>query len=120
MLGNLPRSRPGRRSDKRAAGGAARKPADAKGVPPKRSSAAASRAKRSAGGARKPAAARPSTGTPSRSSAASRSRSSQPAEQRPRSSGGGDPITQTIRIAGKVAEAGVKTVAGIVKRLPGR
>jgi hypothetical protein len=31
-----------------------------------------------------------------------------------------DPVTEVVRIAGKVAETGLKTVGGLLRRLPGR
>jgi hypothetical protein len=34
--------------------------------------------------------------------------------------GGTDPLTGAVRLAGKVAEVGLKTAGGLLKRLPGR
>jgi hypothetical protein len=34
--------------------------------------------------------------------------------------GGTDPITGAVRLAGKVAEAGLKTAGALLRRLPGR
>jgi hypothetical protein len=96
VLGNLPRSRPGRRSDKRS-GSTARAQ---KSAPPKK------RATTTSTSARKPA---------------SRTRPAQAQRPRPapaRQSGGGDPLGQAVELAGKVAALGVRTAAGIVKRLP--
>jgi hypothetical protein len=36
------------------------------------------------------------------------------------SRGGTDPLTGAVRLAGKVAEVGLKTAGGLLKRLPGR
>jgi hypothetical protein len=104
VLGNLPRSRPGRRSDKRAAGGAA-----AKRPAAKRRTASSGTASSSS---RTPAAKRPPQPPPR-------------PQQRPRAQAqarpsGGDPISQAVQIAGRVAAVGVKTAAGIIRRLPGR
>jgi hypothetical protein len=116
VLGNLPRSRPGRRSDKRSTGSTARKkPTTAKPTPKARASATSQRAKRTTGGR---AAARSS------SSAKTAAPSQRPAARREEtaassSGGGSDPISTAVRLAGKVAETGVKTAVGIIKRLPG-
>jgi hypothetical protein len=114
VLGNLPRSRPGRRSDKRgtgakkqpAAGGTAKR-----GSTQARAAATSQRAKRPAG-----------------AKSTARSTAARPkAEQRPpqptappRDSGGDDPLTQAVRLGGKVVETGVKTGVGILKRITGR
>jgi hypothetical protein len=97
VLGNLPRSRPGRRSDKRggtSAGARAKKPP-----------------------AKKPAAARakPSTRAKPQPRPQPRSRPA-PAPAARKSSA--DPVGQAIELAGKVAAVGVRTAAEIVKRLP--
>ncbi|MEA2421923.1 MAG: hypothetical protein QOF55_1022 [Thermoleophilaceae bacterium] len=132
VLGNLPRSRPGHRSDKRAAGGAGRaKPAAeaaTSGGTTARAKATAGapsgRAKTTAAGKRRAAsstaarqrkpAARPSEPAPER-----QARVPEPAPERtPRPSG--DPLTGAVRLAGKVAEAGLKTAGDLLRRLPGR
>jgi hypothetical protein len=97
VLGNLPRSRPGRRSDKR--GGAGARPA-AKRATASRSSAGSQRSNRATTTARKTAPPRRRPQPSSRSSSS-------------------DPISQAVQLAGKVAAVGVKTAAGIIKRLPG-
>lgn len=103
VLGNLPRSRPGTRSTKRASGGgAAKKPATAR----KRATAAGTPATKSPK-PRKPA--RPASGQARRTTPPPRAASPQAA----------DPVTQAVRLAGKVAETGVKTAVGILRRLPG-
>jgi hypothetical protein len=104
VLGNLPRSRPGQRSDKR--GGATRATAAAGAKPTVRARPAP---KRAASKARKP----PSTARKPR--AAPRER----AEPQPAPTPA-DPITLAFRTAGKVAEVGLKTASGILRRLPGR
>jgi hypothetical protein len=120
VLGNLPRSRPGRRSDKRASGGAGARKQPAAGGTAKRggtqarATATSQRAKRSSGtksAARKttPKTTAPKTSTPPR-------RPTQPRD----TGGGGDPLSQAVRLGGKVAETGVKTAVGILKRLSGR
>jgi hypothetical protein len=104
VLGNLPRSRPGRRSDKRGGGAAAPKRAPAK---KRATGSAASKASSSSQSTKRPA-------SPPRARAQQRPR---PQAQR---SSSGDPLSQAVQIAGKVAAVGVKTAAGIIKRLPGR
>jgi hypothetical protein len=99
VMGNLPRSRPGRRSDKRT-GSTTR----AKRATPPKKPATTTRA-----AATKPTPrARPQAQRP-RPAAATTSR---------KSNGGGDPIGQAVELAGRVAAIGVRTAAGIVKRLP--
>jgi hypothetical protein len=97
VLGNLPRSRPGRRSDKR--GG----------------TSASTRAKKPP--AKKPAAARakPATHATPRPRPQAQPRS-RPAPAARKTSP--DPVGQAIELAGKAAALGVRTAAGIVKRLP--
>ncbi|MGZ4201298.1 MAG: hypothetical protein ACXVRH_04475 [Thermoleophilaceae bacterium] len=93
ILGNLPRSRPGVRSDKRDRATTAAKKAPAK----------------------------PRTATKPRPAAAARPK--QPAAPKPaaptRSS---DPIEQAVHLVGEVAETGIRTVAkvagGVLRRLP--
>jgi hypothetical protein len=98
VLGNLPRSRPGRRSAKRGgtgAGGAKKAPAKSAG--PKRATRASTAAK-----PRQPAAKPRGTPTP-------QARAPQRAS---------DPVGQAVQLAGKVAAIGVRTVADVVKRIP--
>jgi hypothetical protein len=102
VLGNLPRSRPGTRSSKRASGGTG-----PKRQPASRTKATASKSS----GASKPR-------KPARTAATSKTRTAPPPRQQPRAQEP-DPVTQAVRLAGKVAEAGVKTAVGILKRLPG-
>lgn len=119
VLGNLPRSRPGRRSDKR--GGAGGKNAStAKPVPRAKSSTAAGTRKKAsapkAAGTARAKTARPAgRATQAPRSAAPRERTPPPAQQQP---GGSDPVGEAIRVAGKIAEAGLKTAGGLLKRLP--
>ena len=100
VLGNLPRSRPGTRSAKRASGGAGAKKQPA----PKRKTTTASKTARA-----RPAKPRQSPSPQPRRTPPPRQAPPQPA----------DPVTQAVRLAGKVAETGVKTAVGILKRLPG-
>jgi hypothetical protein len=88
VLGNLPRSRPGQRSEKRAAPRAA----------------VAATAAKPASRTRKPASAAPRREQPV----------PEPAATSP------DPLTAAFHLAGKVAEVGLKTAGGILRRLPGR
>jgi hypothetical protein len=113
VLGNLPRSRPGRRSTKREGGGGARRASDDASTP--RAAAAAQRAKPADG----PTAARTGGGR-RRTSGASPQRSAP--RQRPptaRRSSRSDPIGSAVRLAGKVAGAAVRTALGVLKKLPG-
>jgi hypothetical protein len=92
VLGNLPRSRPGRRSDKRATTARAKQT-----TPPKKRTTASS------GTARKPAP---------------RAQAQRPRPAPAARKGSTDPVGQAVELAGKVAAIGVRTAAGIVKRLP--
>jgi hypothetical protein len=132
VLGNLPHSRPGKRSAKRDSGSrpsnAARKAAaksEAGGKPAAkapRASKPRSRAKPAASS--KPGRAAAGAGAPSqRGATGARSARRQPADPTPpqRSS---DPVTTVVRTAATVAATGVR-VAGavtqeILRRLPGR
>jgi hypothetical protein len=115
VLGNLPRSRPGRRSDKRggtwseAAGSAAA------------SGGASEAPKRPARPARKPSAAA-RTGTSRRHTSPGTGTAQRSAREAPTPQRGGDPVSGAIRAAGGLAEAGVKTwvrvAGGVLKRLP--
>jgi hypothetical protein len=93
ILGNLPRSRPGVRSDKRDRAGTA-----AKKVPAKPRAAAKPKPV-AAAKTKQPAAPRPAA--PSRSS---------------------DPIEHAVHLVGEVAETGIRAVAkvagGVLRRLP--
>jgi hypothetical protein len=116
VLGNLPRSRPGTRSSKRNTGGTAAKRQPAAGATGRRASTAA---RTSATGGKKASGTR---GTKARKPAAtagsSQSRSATPPPRR-QPAQQPDPVTQAVRLAGKVAETGVKTAVGILRRLPG-
>jgi hypothetical protein len=126
-MGNLPRSRPGRRSSKRD-GGRASKPAEttpatevsASGTgTPKASGAGKSAAGRptakKAAPRRAPAGGRKTTAAGSR--AASRP-AAPPTRDREEQAGGTDPVTGAVLLAGKVVEGGLKVAGGIIKRLP--
>jgi hypothetical protein len=99
VIGNLPHTRPGRRSEKRAAG----RPA---------ATAGAAARKAEAGGAKAAATPRPKR---AKSSAAA------PADP-PRESGTGGPLADLVHGAEKVAGAGVRVAGGlareILRRLP--
>jgi hypothetical protein len=100
VMGNLPRARPGRRSDKR--GSASAKPSTG------------GRAKASTGArtAKRPAAApRPATPKP-KARAGTRNEPSRPTPERH------DPVTDAVRIGVRIAGAGLGLAAGIARRLP--
>jgi hypothetical protein len=102
ILGNLPRSRPGVRSEKRAGGAAAPKPAAAKPKPAAaKPKAAASRPKPAAAKTRA-ASAKPSPPPPP------------PKEP--------DTVERAVQLVGDVAETGIKIAAkvagGVLRRLP--
>jgi hypothetical protein len=138
VMGNLPRSRPGRRSDKRASGtkaaggGAKATGTGAKARAGGRPRAARPKARPTTGTRPK---ARPTTGTRpagTRPAAGTRARSSGPARGAQRSTAprtavrderieepqGQDPITAVLKLGMAVGDAGVKAVAKIVQRLP--
>jgi hypothetical protein len=96
VLGNLPRSRPGHRSDKRRdADGAA-----SAAVPKRRAAATTAR-----------------TARPAPVPGPDRQRAPRPEADAQHS---GDPLSVAVHLAGKVAEAGLKTAGGLLRRLPGR
>jgi hypothetical protein len=97
-MGNLPRSRPGRRSEKRSG---AKKPTPK--AKTQRGGSASAATGRKAGSAK-------STGSASPESAGRKAA--------PSTSRGPDPVGDAMRIAAKVAGAGVGVAAGILKRLP--
>jgi hypothetical protein len=99
VMGNLPRSRPGRRSEKRTGGGKS-STGPAKSAAPR---AGAKSAKRASGSPARPAAARTAPARDSRQDAAKR---------------GPDPVGDAVRVAAKVAGAGLGLAANVLKRLP--
>jgi hypothetical protein len=101
VLGNLPRTRPGRRSEKRSAG----RPAEAAG-------AAAEKAE--AGGGAAARTPRPKRATTRSRPAGARSR--RPAEPAPEPSRGG-PIGDVVHTAGKVVGAGARVAEGLAKEV---
>jgi hypothetical protein len=115
VLGNLPRSRPGRRSDKRAGGEAWSEAAGSAGAAGGAAKPAARKSAAAGGARRKPA----STGARAGSRTPPRQRKAPVA---PEPSGAADPVSGAIRAAGQLAEAGVKTAAkvagGVIRRLP--
>jgi hypothetical protein len=133
VMGNLPRSRPGRRSSKR--GGATGESTKPKAAAASKAAGGKSAAGRST--AKKPAAAKPAaakrTRTAGSTTASARGRTSASAGQRkpsppqgdqgaPRqeqvTQGSTDPVTGAVLLAGKVVEGGLKVAGGIIKRLP--
>ena len=106
VMSNLPRSRPGRRSEKRSSG--------AKGggsAAPGGSKAARASSSRAGGAARAGAKQRARAGS---SSAGARKRP--PAARRP--SQGPDPVGDAVRLGAKLAGAGLGIAAGVLRRLP--
>jgi hypothetical protein len=105
VLGNLPRSRPGRRSSKRDGAKAAPKPrataTKPAGAKPKPKRAASAKPRGRAGSA--PARARSVAKEPP------------PTRQPARAA---DPVSGAIRLAGQVAGAGFKVAGEVLKRLP--
>jgi hypothetical protein len=106
ILGNLPRSRPGVRSEKRAGGAAA----------PKRSAA---KPKPAASAKPKPAASRAKP-----AGAKARAAGAQPPPPRPKAPPPKEPDTveRAVHLVGDVAETGIKIAAkvagGVLRRLP--
>jgi hypothetical protein len=110
VLGNLPRSRPGQRSQKRAGARAGKTGTGDSGSSPAKPRPAARRAATSA---RKRTATR-------KPPAATAKRRERPAPEPEAAPSAPDLITMPFRVAGKVAEVGLKTAGGILRRLPGR
>jgi hypothetical protein len=115
VMGNLPRSRPGRRSEKRASGGSGsggsakpRKPAAAK------ASAGSAGAKPRAQSKPRAQAAKPRAQAKPREQAPPTAVRDERVEERQ----GQDPITAALRAGMTVADTGVKVLSKIVQRLP--
>jgi len=104
VMGNLPRSRPGRRSAKRATGGTGKKGASKAGGAKSRSAGAGARQTRARSSAAKPQSERARTSAPST-----------PPPPRPQP---GDPLSEAIRLATRLAGAGLGVAAGVLRRLP--
>ena len=104
VLGNLPHSRPGRRSEKRGAG----RPAAAAGAAAEKAEAADSAAAKTPGRARRPAA-QARGGAPEANAGAARRT---PPE--PRSRG---PVEDAVQLAGRIAGTGVRVAGGITKEV---
>jgi hypothetical protein len=138
VLGNLPRSRPGHRSDKRG-GGARGAPTGTSGsaggaASRAKASGSSSRAKATRGAAAKrKSTARGARAAKASDSAAARRARPAPKPETPRRPEPGaprspepaahrstDPLTGAVRLAGKVAEAGLRTAGDLLRRLPGR
>jgi hypothetical protein len=120
VLGNLPRSRPGHRSDKRGGG----RPAAAEGHSSTGATGSSPTRAKATRAATKPAAnKRTATAKPARARPTAE-REPATAEVRPPCEsvplGPTDPLTGAVRLAGKVAEAGLKTAGSLLRRLPGR
>ena len=106
MLGNLPHSRPGRRSEKRDAG----RPAEAAGAAAEKAEAVDSAAAKTPTPKR---AARP------RTPAAARTRRTQappPAAPTPEPRSRG-PVEEAVHLAGRIAGTGVRVAGGVTKEV---
>ncbi|HEY1274500.1 MAG TPA: hypothetical protein VGF25_06305 [Thermoleophilaceae bacterium] len=114
VLGNLPRSRPGRRSEKRAGGDAAKAPAKPKPAAGGDASKAPAGAKRPAASAEKAARAAERSDRPSARQAP---RSEPRRKEAAPSAGGSDPVGDVIRTATKVAGTGVRVAAGVAQEV---
>jgi hypothetical protein len=101
VLGNLPHSRPGRRSEKRDAG----RPAEATGAAAEKAEAIDSAAAKTP---RPKRAARP------RTPAAARPRRTQAPTPEPRSRG---PVEEAVHLAGRIAGTGVRVAGGVTKEV---
>jgi hypothetical protein len=121
VMGNLPRSRPGRRSSKRGgtggggtSGDGAAKPKAAKSTAAKKTTASRPAKRRSTSGAKAGSAPRPRARAQQRTKPPAASQSPPQADVR----GSTDPVTGAVMLAGKVVEGGLKVAGGILKRLP--
>jgi hypothetical protein len=121
VMGNLPRSRPGRRSAKRAGA------AETTAAKTSETKPAASRpAKRTTSSGTAKAAKPRSSSTRTRPRTTQRPKPAEPStpRQQPQAEvqGGTDPVTGAVMLAGKVVEGGLKVASGvaggIIKRLP--
>ena len=122
LLGNLPRSRPGTRSDKRTTDAAA-KPAAAKSAAAKPKARTKAKAKpRPKAKAR--AATKPRPAPKPRPEAKPRPKVANPKPRPAPESQSGDPVSEALKAAGRLAGAGARTANGvtreILRRLPRR
>ena len=122
VMGNLPRSRPGRRSEKRAAEVKPPKRAAAKKTSARAGSKASTRASSKPRAAAKARPAQKKAQAPRQRAQAPRQRAQAPptavTEERVEERQGQDPITAALRAGMAVGDAGVKVLAKIVQRLP--
>lgn len=109
VLGNLPRARPGQRSSKRGGGSTASPATRAKAARAKTAARSSTAARR------KPAGKRPAA-KPKVAATSAPKTTIEPE----RDSGGTDPITGALQLAGKVAALPLKTAGALLRRLPGR
>lgn len=122
VLGNLPRSRPGQRSDKRGGTPAASPSTRAKVVKAKttakaKSSPAGTRKTATSSKKRAPVAKKPAAPVKETVTASTTEPRTPPPQ---RHDSGTDPVTGAVQLAGKVAATPLKVAAGILRRLPGR
>jgi hypothetical protein len=122
VLGNLPRSRPGQRSEKRDPD-RKRKPRSSSQRPAGAGAAAASKAERGGTGAAKPARGTdPGGGTrPGRTAAARRAAGTPagdgPHRRREHEPGGGDPVGGAVRAVTGIAAAGARVANGVAREV---
>jgi hypothetical protein len=110
VMGNLPRSRPGRRSDKRASGSGAKARPGSAGKAKGKATGARTQASRA-----KTSTSRTGSTRPARERAKPPRESAKPSRQ---PAGGPDPLGDAVRVAAKLAGAGMGVAAGILRRLP--
>jgi hypothetical protein len=139
VLGNLPRSRPGHRSNKRGSGsGNAPEPAAVtaeakeKASPAKAVGSSKAGARKTASPSTRAKAARAKTAAKSpRAKPAARAKAApaRPARERParprpqplpQPEHQDGPLSGAVRVVGKVADVGLRTAGGLLRRLPGR
>ena len=122
VMGNLPRSRPGRRSSKR--GGATDATASTAKPKPASGKSAAGRPTAKRATAKQSATAKRTTTAKGTAGpgARTRAKSQEPPAGPPRSErvthGSTDPVTGAVLLAGKVVEGGLKVAGKVLKRLP--
>ena len=122
VLGRLPRSRPGTRSEKRTGAGGPAKRTPKAGPRPAKKTAKATSAAKAPTAAKPPKAPKaPKAATPPRAPAPKplpRERpQGRPAHSAPPPERGGDPVTDALRAGAKVAEGGAKLAGGLAREL---
>ena len=124
VMGNLPRSRPGRRSEKRASEvkpASSRAQGSGTGAKSSAPRAKGTGTRSKASGTRAKASGTRAKASGTRAKASTTGATSPPTaarDERTEAPKGQDPITATLRLGMAVGDAGVKTLAKIVQRLP--